>query len=269
MSTGHLVLVLLIVGVLTFAMSLLVRRLFPRLAEREPAPAASTLSYVAAAYGVLVGFAIVFLLGQVGAARQAIGSEATSIGTAFDEAQLFPQGEPEIQHSLICYSKAVSEREWPALADGTSAPEADQAYRELIATYGSVDQPTGRTFQPAAATNSFVQIGGISTARETRLVAAEVRVGPLMWSLLLGGALLALGLIFLLSAKASPRAQATFVSLAAIFTTVMLLLVLILSHPFRDAASALTPRLITENTERMTTIAPEAAARPCSFDEGG
>jgi hypothetical protein len=266
MSGAALAVMIAVVGTVVFGISLLVRRAFPRVAELDPGPASSTLSYVAAAYGVLVGFAIVFLLGQVASARQAIGDEATSIGTAFDEAQLFPDGEPAIQHALICYSRAVTEREWPALADGRSAPEADQAYRELVETYGTVQEPTTGTFQPAAATNSFVQIGGISTARATRLVAAEVRVGPLMWSLLIGGALLAIGLIFLLTAKANPVGQAIFVGLAGIFTTVMLLIVLVLSHPFRDATTALEPQLITENTTRMVTLAPGPAAEPCSFD---
>lgn len=64
---------LLAVGLLTFALSLLVRRWRPGVSEVDPGPASSTLSYVAAAYGVLVGFAIVFLLGQVAGARQAIG----------------------------------------------------------------------------------------------------------------------------------------------------------------------------------------------------
>ncbi len=267
MNVAVLVVILVAVGVVAFALSLLVRRWRPGVSEIDPGPASSTLSYVAAAYGVLVGFAIVFLLGQVAGARQAIGDEATSIGTAFDEAQLFPQAEPEIQHALICYSRAVTEREWPALADGHSAPEADQAYRDLIATYGTAKEPTDRTFQPATATNSIVQVGSISTARETRIVAAEIRVGALMWTLLLGGGLLVAVLLFLLTAKASPPTQAAFMGLAASFTAIMLMLVVVLGHPFRDASSALGPRLIEENAARMEAIAPDVAKLPCPWDD--
>lgn len=169
---------------------------------------------------------------------------------------------------MICYSRAVTEREWPALADGRSSPAADQAYRDLIATYGTAKEPTDSTFQPATATNSLVQVGSISTARETRIVAAEIRVGALMWTLLLGGGLLVAALLFLLTAKAGPLAQATFMGLAASFTAIMLLLVLALGHPFRDASSALGPRLIEENTARMEAIAPDVAELPCDWEKG-
>ena len=269
MNAILLVGILVLVGAVTFALSLLVRRWRPGVSEVDPGPASSTLSYVAAAYGVLVGFAIVFLLGQVAGARQAIGDEATSIGTAFDEAQLFPQAEPEIQQALICYARAVTEREWPALADGRSSPQADQAYRDLIATYGRAKEPTDTTFQPAAATNSLVQVGSISTARETRIVAAEIHVGALLWTLLLGGGLLVAVLLFLLTAKASPLAQGAFMGLAASFTAIMLMLIVVLGHPYRDASSALSPRLIEENTARMQAIAPDVANLPCSWEEAG
>jgi hypothetical protein len=259
--------VLVLVGFGAFSLVLLVRQRRPGVARVDPGPASAILGYVAAAFGILLGFVIVFLIGETAKARQAIGDEATSIGTAFDEAQLFPAGQPDIQHALICYSKAVSAEEWPALARGRSAPEADDAYRTLIATYGEVDEPTDGAFQPAAATNSFVQIGSISTARETRLVAAQTDVGPLLWALLLGAAAFVLVLLFVASASARPIAQAVLLALASVFTAVLLLLVLILSNPFREGSGPLTPRLIDDTTERMVAEAPEAASRPCAFDE--
>jgi len=260
---------LLVVGLGVFALVLLVRRIRPGVAHIDSGPAAAVLSYVAAAFGILLGFVIVFLFGLAANARQAIGDEATSIGTAFDEAQLFPDGEPDIQHALICYSRAVSEEEWPELAKGRSAPEADDAYRALIATYGEVDEPADRTFQPGAATNSFVQIGGISTARETRLVTADSGLGPLMWALLLGAAAFVLVLLFVVSVSARPLAQAVLLGLAGVFTAVLLLLVLVLSNPFREGSGPLTPRLIDENTERMVALAPDVVAQPCPFDQAG
>jgi hypothetical protein len=267
MSTVAISVLLVLVGAGVFALVLLVRRLRPGLAEVDDGPASAILSYVAAAFGILLGFVIVFLLGQAANARQAIGDEATSIGTAFDEAQLFPEGEPAIQRALICYARAVTDKEWPALGEGRSAPEADEAYRELIAAYGGVQESTDGTFQPAAATNSFVQIGGISTARETRLVAAESTVRPLLWVLLFGSAVFVMALLFVVSTTARPVAQALLMALAGVFTLVLLLLGVTLSHPFREGTNLLTPRLIEENTERMVALAPDALAEPCPFEE--
>lgn len=162
----------------------------------------------------------------------------------------------------------MSDKEWDALAQRRSAPETDEAYRTLIATYGQVDEPTDRTFQPAAATNSFVQIAGISTARETRIVAAESPVRSLVWALLLGAASFVLVLLFIATLSARPVGQAIFLGLAGVFTAVLLLVVVVLSNPFGEGGP-LTPRLIDENQARMETIAPEVAARPCAFDLGG
>lgn len=248
--------------------TLLLRKYRPQVAEVEPGPASAVLSYVAAAFAILLGFMTVFLLGQAANARQAIGDEATAIGTAFDEAQLFPEGEQDIQHALICYSRSVSEKEWDALAERRSAPETDEAYRALIATYGQVDEPTDRAFQPAAATNSFVQIGGISTARETRIVAAESPVRSLVWALLFGAAGFVLVLLFIVTVPARPLGQAVFLGLAGVFTAVLLLVVVVLSNPF-GKGGPLTPRLIDENLARMEALVPEVAARPCAFDLSG
>ncbi len=256
--------VMVVTGVVAFALSLLVRRRFSAV---EPGPWSSTLSYVAAAYGVIVGFSIVFLFGTFSDARQAVGDEATSIGTAFEEARLFPEDAENIQHALICYSRAVPEFEWPAMSGRDSAPEVDDAFRDIILSLDGDDEPTDGTFQPATATNLVVQVGNISTARETRLVAAETRIPPLFWGLLLGSGLLVVGLIFVVSLSAHPRAQATLVGFSAVFTAVMLLIVLALSTPFSQGGGRVKPELIEQTTTLMESEAPNAAF-PCTFEMG-
>jgi hypothetical protein len=251
-------------GVAAFGLSLLVRRFLPGMQALDPAPWSASLSYVAAAYGVLIGFSIVFLFGEFSNSRQAIGDEATSIGTAFDEILLFPEDAPEVQHALICYSRGVAEREWPALADGESAPEVDQAYKDLILALGDVEEPADDTFQPAAATNIFLQVGNISTARETRLVTAEVHSA--LWSLIFGGGALVVGILFVASGRAHPLAQATLVGLATGFTAIMIVIVFALSSPYAQGAGRLTPELIEQNTGYMEAEAPDVAALPCDFD---
>ena len=194
MSTIGIALTMVIAGVVAFGLSLLVPRFAARVDHLDPAPWSASLSYVAAAYGVIIGFSIVFLFGEYSNARQAIGDEATSVGTAFDEILLFPDDAPEVQQALICYATAVVDHEWDAMADGGSAPEVDRAYKDVILSLGDVEEPADGTFQPAAATNTFVQVGDISTARETRLVAAEVHTT--LWGLIFGGGALVIGILF-------------------------------------------------------------------------
>jgi hypothetical protein len=258
-------LILLSAGVLTFLLSLLVRRIFPGLASVNTDPWSSTLSYIATAYGVVIGFSIIFLFGEFTDARRAVGDEATSVGTAFEEARLFPDDAAEIQHALLCYARAVPELEWPALREGESSPEVDDAYRNIILALGEAEQPTDSTFQPAAATNIFVQVGNISTARETRLVAASIQVPVLMWALLWCGGLFVLALIFVVTLRARPVVQAALVGLSAMFTLVMILIVTALSNPFGTGEGRVSPRLIEETAATMELEVPDLAAVPCDL----
>lgn len=264
MSTLGIGLIMVVAGVVAFGLSVLVRRFARRVDALDPAPWSASLSYVAAAYGVIIGFSIVFLFGEFSSARQAIGDEATSIGTAFDEILLFPEDAPEVQHALICYSRAVVDYDWPAMADRGSAPEVDQAYKDVILSLGRVEEPAEGTFQPAAATNTFVQVGNISTARETRLVAAEVHSA--LWGLIFGGGFLVIGILFVASGRASPLAQATLIGLSTAFTTVMIVIVFVLSSPYAEGAGRLTPELIEETTTYMEGESPSVADRPCDVD---
>lgn len=260
------VLLLLLASVLvSFGLSLLIRRVFFKSGPIDSGHWSATLSYVATAYGIVLGFSIIFLFGEFSDARQAVGDEATSIGTAFEEARLFPEAAPEIHHALLCYAKAVPQYEWPAMERRTSAPEVDVAYRKLIESLGPDEQGATSTFQPAVATNIVLQIGNISTARETRLVAAETQVPVLLWILLIGGGAFVIVMLFVVTLSARPLTQAALVSLSALFTTVMILIVVALSMPFTKAAGRVTPKLIEQTTTSMAREAPAAAARSCQL----
>ncbi|MGB7880878.1 MAG: hypothetical protein WBL31_19085, partial [Ilumatobacteraceae bacterium] len=124
------ILAMLVVGVVSGSLALVIRRRAARLAEVQTGPWSSTLSYVATAYGVVVGFSILFLFGTFADARQAVGEEATSVGTAFTEMQVFGEEAAPVQQALICYAQAVVDYDWPAMREGTSAPEVDRAYTD-------------------------------------------------------------------------------------------------------------------------------------------
>lgn len=263
MSASASIAVLAATAAFVFGLSLLVRRALSRLGDFESVPWTSSLSYVATAYGVVLGFSIVFMFGEFAEARKAVGNEAAAIHTAFDEAQLFPEGRTAIEHSLICYSRAVVEFDWPALQTGRTASEVDGAYRELFTTLTGITESGDSTFEPATATNLVAQLGNISTARQVRIVAAHIRTPPLLWALLLFGGVLVIALLFVVTLRANPRSQAGLVAASAVFTAVMLLIVLALGTPFKAGPGRLSPELIERKVASMEQIAPEAAAIPC------
>jgi hypothetical protein len=261
-------LILLSAGVLAFIVCLSVRRILPGLESVETDPSSSTLTYVATTYGVVVGFSIIFLFGEFSDARKAVGDEATSIGTAFQEARLFPDDSAEIQHALLCYARAVPELEWPALREREPASEVDEAFRDIVVALAEAEQPAESTFQDAAAINIFIQVGNISTARETRLVSAETRMPGLMWALLWCGGLFVLGLIFVVTLRERPWVQAALIGLSTMFTLMMILIVIALTTPFASGSGRISPELIEQTAATMTLDAPELADQPCAFEEG-
>ncbi|MDO8150489.1 DUF4239 domain-containing protein [Isoptericola sp. b408] len=261
-------LILLALGLLAAGISLLVRRTAPRLESVEPAPWSATLGYVATAFGVIIGFSILYLFGAFANARNAVGDEATSIGTAFEEVKLFEDAAPDVQHALICYARSVSADDWPAMQDGTAAPESDAAYAGLVASLGQAGPPPEGAFSSAVATNILVQVGSISTARETRLVAASTGLPNTMWMLVVGGGLLVLVLLFVVTLPATPRTQALLMGLSTAFTGVLVILVVALNNPFAPGSGRISPNLIDQTTVAMEQSAPDVAARPCPASGG-
>lgn len=252
--------------VVAFALCLGVRRLVGA-REVHANSWAATLSYIATAYGVVVGFSILFLFGQFADARQAVGAEATSIGTAYNQAELFPDAQPAVQRALICYARSVPAHDWPALAEHTGgAPEVDAAYLDLVASLGEADQPAEGALHAASATNLAAQIGNISTARETRLVAAETTMPPMLWVLLIGGGAFVVMLIFAVTLPSRRGTQALLVSMSSVFTMVLLLIVVSLANPFAAGGGRVTPRLIEETAVSMSESAPPSISATCSTD---
>lgn len=253
----------LLVGAVVYGLSLGVRRRWRRLDSATIDPWSSTLSYVATTYGVLVGFSILLLFGQFADARAAVGDEATSIGTAFEQARLFPDSTQGIQQALICYGETAAAYDWPAMREGTSAPEVDRAFSALVQSLGADDQPPTGALHSATATNLASQIGAISTARESRLVAAQAGLPTMMWVLLFGGGVLVAFLLFMVTLTARPATQAGLVAIAAAFTMTMLLLVGALSTPFVDAPGRVSPQLIDETVATMQQSLPGTDSVPC------
>lgn len=58
------------------------------------------------------------------------------------------------------------------------------------------------------------------------------------------------------------------VSLSAVFSAVMILIVIALATPFASGQGRITPDLIEQTTTAMESEAPDAATQPCVFETG-
>ena len=155
-----------------------------------------------------------------------------------------------MQTALSATPRLLLRYDWPAMRADGGAPEVDRALRNLGSPSASTTPSTGALHfghgdQPAS------QVGAISTARETWLVAAEADMPLMMWGLLVGGGLFVLVLIFVVTSTATPhpgrsgrRGRDVHDHDAAAG--------LALNSPFADGPGCISPRLITEAASTMS-----------------
>ena len=139
----------------------------------------------------------------------------------------------------------------------------DAAFHDVVVSVGAGDTDPVGALHSATATNLVSQIGSISTARETRLVAAETEVPVMLWVLLFGGGLLVVTMIFVVTLRAKPGTQAALVASATAFTLVLMLLVLALNRPYADAPGRVSPEVIEQTADTMASSLPDADSVRC------
>lgn len=262
MTTPSALVVVVLAGTLAAGLSLLFDRLFSRRGDLETESAARTLGYVASAYGIVIGFSIVFLFGEYSDARDAVGEEAAALRSAFESTLVLGDNPEGVQHALICYARAVPEFDWPALQQASLAPEVDAAYRNVFLALDNL--AVEGTEPESAATKSVV--GSLETAAQSRLtrsLAAETQIPGLLRVFLFAGGALVVGLLYVALLGASSRRRAILVGMAAAFTSIMVAIIFQLGQPFRDDGAGVDPIPITEAVQVMERATPDVASRSC------
>lgn len=88
---------------------------------QEEAPEyGSALSFVAAAYGLLLGLLVTFAVGHVNNVRSEAQSEASSLVSLYDVWGLTrPRRRDPVRHDLVCYMRSVVDDDWPSMERGS------------------------------------------------------------------------------------------------------------------------------------------------------
>src|SRR4030088_2505066 len=98
------------------AVSVLVNRRRPPEAAPEYQ---SALTFVGAAYGLLLGLLVVFAVGRFNDVRNQAQQEASSLVTLFDTVSVSPpETNHPVQHDLICYMGSILHDEVPSMERG-------------------------------------------------------------------------------------------------------------------------------------------------------
>ncbi|MDQ6746499.1 MAG: hypothetical protein M3010_00120 [Candidatus Dormibacteraeota bacterium] len=218
---------------------------------------------------VLLAFVMVEAISSYGRAREQIGTEARVVNEMGDSATRVadPAISTALQQDLICYSRAVVHREWPAMAGATGerAPEVGVWTGDIRAQLDTLAKGGG-----GDVSNRLIDLDGRrGEARLARLTESQPTIPTGLNLLMYASIILSVfGLAFFVRAKGH---RGVYLALLAAFTVVLaatLYTISDLDAPF-SGLNQLPPTEMTRIQSSLETtyarISP-APPLPCNSD---
>ncbi|MGH8680639.1 MAG: DUF4239 domain-containing protein [Burkholderiales bacterium] len=226
---------------LAVAGALFVRRAVgPEVLERHNEVAGFIYAVIGVVYAVLLGFTAIIVWEQFRHAQERVEREANELADLYRDAQVFP---PEVRKTMEArvraYARVVVEKEWPAMAQRDSSPEAWEAYNQLWRTYHEFRPRDDH--QRIWYTESLQRLNALGDHRRDRLLSMGSGVPGVIWAVLLAAGAVTIGFSFFFGTR-SAWSQGLMVAGLSFTIGVVLLSILALERPFAG----------------MTRIQPEA-----------
>jgi hypothetical protein len=248
---------------------LLVRRRAPEGSYFKDGDRASgVFGVLAAGFAITLGFVIFLAFERYDAARSGAEAEALIVGQQFETAQLMPaESRDAIAGQLICYGRWVVHREWPDMQSGGTALLNPWS----VALFQTVRDTDPRSVPEQTAYSKWLdQTSDREEARRDRTHGAEGVIPSSLWIVLLFGAVVIFAyMLFFADPAEGPVTQGMLVGSVTAVIAAMLLLLLFLNNPYRDAPGALQPtameRTLVTLDEARTAIGATALP-PCSTE---
>lgn len=188
------------------------------------------LTCVGLVYGALLGFVIVVAWEQFSSAEANVSNEASTLITMYRQTVGMPAPEQGNMRVLLRrYSDAVAGPEWQSAISARTGTEGardalNDMYRVLGSEKSSVEtSPISQTF--------LTQLGTLASQRNQRILDAKPRIPGLLWTGLLFGGVVLLGLGGFMRLD-STRAHVGLLSAVAVLLGLLLFVVFWLDHPF-------------------------------------
>jgi Protein of unknown function (DUF4239) len=190
------------------------------------------LTCVGLVYGALLGFTIVVAWEQFSSAETNVSNEASTVVTMYRQTVGMPVPEQTQMRLLLRkYANAVEGPEWQnAIRAGSGTESARDALNDMYRVLGSeqssvVSSPISQNF--------LDQLTTLASQRNQRIMDAEPRIPGLLWTGLLFGGVVLLGLGGFMR-LGSVRGHLALLSAVAVLLGLLLFVVYWLDHPFGD-----------------------------------
>lgn len=188
------------------------------------------MTCVGLVYGALLGFTIVVAWEQFSSAEANVSSEASTLITMYRQTVGMPDSEQAQMRTLLRkYAEAVEGPEWQnAIRTGVGTESARDALNDMYWVLGREDSNV--TLSPIS--QKFLdQLTTLASQRNQRILDARPQIPGLLWTGLLFGGVVLLGLGGFMR-LGSTRAHFFLQSAVAVLLGLLLFVVFWLDHPF-------------------------------------
>jgi uncharacterized protein DUF4239 len=188
------------------------------------------MTCVSLVYGALLGFTIVVAWEQFSSAETNVSNEASTLTTMYRQTVGMPVPEQSQMRVLLRkYTQAVEGPEWEnAIRTGSGTESARDALNEMYRVLGSEQS----SVSSSPISQKFLdQLTTLASERNQRILDAKPRIPGLLWTGLLFGGVVLLGLGGFMR-LGSVRAHLLLLSAVAVLLGLLLFIVYWLDHPF-------------------------------------
>jgi hypothetical protein len=192
----------------------------------------SALTFVGAAYGLLLGLLVVFAVGHFNDVRHESQREASSLVALYDTVGVYPnETRDPVRHDLLCYMRSIVDDEWPSMERGndTEAPRALRFGDRIRADVRNL--PIDDSKQGSAYGRASTLITDAGQSRQQLLFFTEPEIPTALWVVIYVGAFLVF-LLLVMHYATRPAGRVVALGSAAVLMTVVVGVLGMLDQPF-------------------------------------
>jgi hypothetical protein len=188
------------------------------------------LSIVGTLYAVLLGFVVVDAMAHTQELRVLVDQEASGLCNIYLCANGLPSAEKfRLQTECREYASAVIDDEWPKMQTGGYSPVA---FKKVWTIWKDITTYAPETEGEKALHGQLVsEICTMTQNHRTRVVSAKHGVNPLLWAVLIIGAVFTVLFTYFFAVK-NLKAQILMTVLVSLTLSLNVLLVFIFGNPF-------------------------------------
>jgi hypothetical protein len=181
------------------------------------------LAIVGVVYAVMLALVVIAVWEDFENARGIAEREANQVAGLYRLTPALPaRGADRLRDTVRAYGESVVADEWPAMLRGQASERAQGLFDDLWRQVTRLEPQSPR--EVAAYQEALSRLDGLGDARRSRLLASREALPPIMWSVLIVGAIATVGFTYFFGVR---KLAAQALMTVALTTTIALALFLI------------------------------------------